>query len=286
MPSLKALRKRIGTVRSTQKITKAMKMVAAAKLRRAQEAAERARPYAEKVVEMFGAVVADLEGVAHPLLARRDEACVELVVVTSDRGLCGGYNANLLRRADAFARERPGRQIVVTAVGRKAAEFFRRRGVTLVGEQTEVMNRAVIDSARTVAEGITRRFAVGETDAVYLLYNRFRSAVSQVPTVTPLLPVARAETVGGEERSEYIFEPARPELLEQLLPRYVETLLMQALLESIASEHGARMTAMENATNNASDMIGRLTLSMNRARQATITTELMEIVSGAEALKG
>jgi F-type H+-transporting ATPase subunit gamma len=286
MPSLKALRKRIATVRSTQKITKAMKMVAAAKLRRAQEAAERARPYAEKLVEMFGAIVADLEGAAHPLLARRDEQRIELIVVTSDRGLCGGYNANLLRRAEAFAGERPGRQIVVTAVGRKALEFFRRRAIALAGEHTDVISRAVVETARAVAREASDRFAEGKTDAVYLLYSRFRSAVSQVPTVTPLLPVARPADDASVRPTEYIFEPPRPELLGALLPRYVETLIMQALLESIASEHGARMTAMENATNNASDMIDRLTLSMNRARQATITTELMEIVSGAEALKG
>jgi F-type H+-transporting ATPase subunit gamma len=284
MPSLKALRKRIATVRSTQKITKAMKMVAAAKLRRAQEAAERARPYSAKIVEMFGAIVADLEGAAHPLLARRDETRAELVIVTSDRGLCGGYNANLLRRAEAFVRERPGTKVVITAVGKKAIEFLRRRSYTLVGEQVDVMNRPPIDAARAIAAGVTQRFAEGETDAVYLLYSRFRSAVSQIPTVTPLLPVARPETTGPA--TEYIFEPARPELLAALLPRYIETLLMQALLESVASEHGARMSAMENATNNASDMIDRLTLSMNRARQAAITTELMEIVSGAEALKG
>jgi F-type H+-transporting ATPase subunit gamma len=287
MPSLKALRKRIATVRSTQKITKAMKMVAAAKLRRAQDAAERARPYSEKVGEIFSAVVSDLEGAAHPLLARRDEQRIELVVVTSDRGLCGGYNSNLLRKAEAFIRERPGKQVVVTTVGRKALEFFRRRGAKLAGETTEVMSRPIIESARSIAREVTQRFADDKTDAVYLLYSRFRSAASQIPTITPLLPVGRPEaTADGPPPVEYIFEPPRAELLAALLPRYIETLLMQALLESIASEQGARMTAMENATNNASDMMDRLTLSMNRARQATITTELMEIVSGAEALKG
>src|SRR5262245_34129961 len=155
MPSLKALRKRRATVISTQKITKAMKMVSAAKLRRAQDAAERARPYSEKLAEMFAAVVADLAGVEHPLLARRDENRIELVVVTSDRGLCGGYNANLLRRAEAFIRERPGKQVVVTAVGRKSVEFVRRRAIALAGERTEVMNHPVIESARAIAEHVT-----------------------------------------------------------------------------------------------------------------------------------
>jgi F-type H+-transporting ATPase subunit gamma len=285
MPSLKALRKRIATVRSTQQITKAMKMVAAAKLRRAQEAAERARPYADKLVEMFAAVVADLEESAHPLLARRDEQRIELVVVTSDRGLCGGYNSNIIRKAEAFVREHPGKQIVVTVVGKKALESYRRRGGKLVGEVVDIMSRPAIDSARAIAQGVTDRFANGETDAVYLIYNRFRSAISQIPTVRPLLPVALPESTKAQP-VEYIYEPKRPELLAAALPRYIETLLMQALLEAIASEQGARMTAMENATTNASEMIGRLTLSMNRARQAAITTELMEIVSGAEALKG
>ncbi len=286
MPSLKALRKRIATVRSTQKITKAMKMVSAAKLRRAQEAAERARPYAEKLTEMFGAVVADIEEGTHPLLARREESRIELVVVTSDRGLCGGFNANLLRKAEQFVRQHSGRRIVLTPVGRKALEFFRRRGATLAGERTNVLASPVIESARALAVGVTKRFADEETDAVYLLYSRFRSVVSQLPTVTQLLPVVRPDGDAAVTPTDYIFEPERPELLAALLPRYIETLLMQALLESIASEHGARMTAMENATNNASEMINRLTLSMNRARQASITTELMEIVSGAEALKG
>ena len=261
-------------------------MVSAAKLRRAQEAAERARPYADKLVDMFGAVVADLEENAHPLLARRDEQRIELVVVTSDRGLCGGYNSNMIRKAEAFVREHPGKQFVITVVGKKALESYRRRGGKLVGEVIDIMSRPAIDSARAIAQGVTERFANGETDAVYLIYSRFRSAISQIPTVRPLLPVALPESTATAQPVEYIYEPKRPELLAALLPRYIETLLMQALLESIASEHGARMTAMENATTNASEMIGRLTLSMNRARQAAITTELMEIVSGAEALKG
>jgi len=286
MPSLKALRKRIATVRSTQKITKAMKMVAAAKLRRAQEAAEAARPYSEKLAELFAAVAAELEDVEHPLLARRDEERIELIVVTSDRGLCGGYNANLLRKGEAFVRERPGKQIVATAVGRKALESFRRRGMTMVGERTDVMNHPLMESAHALAEAAAARFAEGKTDAVYLVYSRFRSAVSQIPTITQLLPVVLPEVADPTRRVEYIFEPKRPELLAALLPRYIETLIKQALLESIASEHGARMSAMENATNNASDMIGKLTLLYNRTRQAVITKELMEIVSGAEAQKG
>jgi F-type H+-transporting ATPase subunit gamma len=284
MPSLKALRKRIATVRSTQQITKAMKMVAAARLRRAQEAAERARPYAEKLTELFAAVTAGVEAEAHPLLARREERRIDLLVLSSDRGLCGGYNSNLLRHAEKFMRERHATAHAITAVGRKGLEYFKRRGGSVVSQRLGILTTPAAAMAADVAAELTRRFVGEESDAVYLVYNRFRSAISQVPTVTPLLPVDLP--TGGAPTVDYIFEPERPALLALLLPRYVEALITQALLEAIASEHGARMTAMENATNNATDMIDRLTLSMNRARQATITKELMEIVGGAEALKG
>jgi F-type H+-transporting ATPase subunit gamma len=284
MPSLKDLRKRIASVRSTQKITKAMKMVAAARLRRAQEAAERARPYAAKLTEMFSAVVAGLSEEAHPLLARREERRIDFVVLTSDRGLCGGYNANLLRQAEAFRREHGEQELRLILVGRKGLDYYRRRAVTPLLERTGVLNSPVTEVAGALAERVTQRFAAGETDVVYLLYSRFQSAITQVPTLVRLLPV----DAPAEETTpvEYIFEPPRPELLGRLLPRYVETRLLQALLEAIASEFGAKMTAMDNATRNAAEMIDRLTVSMNRARQAAITTELMEIVSGAEALKG
>ncbi len=283
MPSLKALRKRIATVRSTQQITKAMKMVAAAKLRRAQEAAERARPYAGKLTEMFTAVAAGVEPDAHPLLARRPERRVDLLVLTSDRGLCGGYNTNLLRFATAFARERSA-EIALAVVGRKGVEHYRRRAGRVVVQKLGILTTPAPAMAAELAAELTRRFVDEQTDAVYLIYTRFRSAISQVPSAVPLLPVA---TPGeGPPAVDYIFEPERGALLARLLPRYVEALLTQALLEAVASEHGARMTAMDSATRNAGDMIDRLTLSMNRARQATITKELMEIVSGAEALKG
>jgi F-type H+-transporting ATPase subunit gamma len=286
MPSLKALRKRIGTVRSTQQITKAMKMVSAAKLRRAQEAAERARPYATKLMEMFTALTAGLESEAHPLLARRPESRVDLLVLTSDRGLCGGYNANLLRFAETFVRERPGVESAVVAVGRKGAEYYRRRSARVIAQRVGILTTPAPTLAAELAAEITRRFVAEETDAVYLVYSRFRSAISQNPTAVRLLPVETPEAQADMPQVDYIFEPERPELLALLLPRYIEALITQALLEAVASEHGARMTAMDNATRNASDMMAALTLSMNRARQATITKELMEIVSGAEALKG
>lgn len=284
MPSLKDLRKRIGSVRSTQQITKAMKVVAAAQLRRAQEAAERARPYAAKLTEMFAAVVGGLTEEAHPLLARREENRIDLIVLTSDRGLCGGFNANLLRQSEAFQREHGERTTRLMLVGRKGLDHYRRQRVEPLFERTGVLKVPALEVARALAEHVTARFAADESDAVYLVYSRFQSAITQVPTVVRLLPVdAPAEHASSVD---YIFEPPRPELLAKLLPRYIETRLLQALLESIASEFGARMTAMDNATRNASEMIDRLTLSMNRARQSAITTELMEIVSGAEALKG
>jgi F-type H+-transporting ATPase subunit gamma len=283
VPSLKALRKRISTVRSTQQITKAMKMVSAAKLRRAQEAAERARPYASKMREMFAAVAADVEPETHPLLARRPERRIDVLVLSSDRGLCGGYNANLFRFAGHFVREHAAEASIVV-VGRKGLEFYRRRQANVVMHRLGILTTPPATMAAELAAEVTRRFAGEETDAVYLVYSRFKSAISQIPTVVQLLPVAAP--AADAPPADYIFEPERPALLARLLPRYVEALLTEALLEAIASEHGARMSAMDSATRNATEMIDRLTLSMNRARQATITKELMEIVSGAEALKG
>jgi len=287
MPSLKDLRKRIGTVTSTQQITKAMKMVSAARLRRAQEAAERARPYAAKLTELFAAVAADVEPEAHPLLARREERRVDALVLTSDRGLCGGYNSNLLRFAERFLRERHTAALALTVVGRKGLEHLKRRGAPVVGQRLGILTTPAATMAADLAAELTRRFVAEESDAVFLVYNRFRSAISQVPTVTQLLPVnLPAGDAADAPAVDFIFEPERPALLARLLPRYVEALITQALLEAVASEHGARMTAMENATKNATEMINSLTLSMNRARQAAITKELMEIVGGAEALKG
>jgi len=284
MPSLKTLRKRIATVRSTQQITKAMKMVAAAKLRRAQEAAERARPYTDKLAEMFAAVAAGVEPDTHPLLARRDERRVDLLVVSSDRGLCGGYNATLFRHAAGWLRQRTAQELAFVLVGRKGLEYYRRRGMRIVAQQLGILTTPPATMAAALVSELAARFERQETDAVFLVYNRFRSAISQTPSVVPLLPVAPPAV--DRPPADYIFEPPRPELLARLLPRYLEALVTQALLEAIASEHAARMTAMDNATTNASDMIDALTLSMNRARQATITKELMEVVGGAEALKG
>jgi len=260
-----------------------MRMVAAAKLRRAQEAAERARPYSQKLTELFTAVVAEVGQEAHPLLARREEKRVDIVLLTSDRGLCGGYNTNAVRTAEGFLRERTVEANLIL-IGKRGAEYFRRRTVPILDRYVGMPAGGASEIAEKVAATATSRFASQDTDAVYLAYNQFRSAISQVPTIVPLLPVPLPTTAGADV--EYIFEPERPELLARLLPAYVRALITQAILEAAASEQGARMTAMENATNNATDMIGSLTLLMNRTRQAAITRELMEIVSGAEALKG
>jgi len=286
MATLKAIRKRISSIRNTQQITKAMKMVSAAKLRRAQEAAMAARPYADKMVELLHNVAARVSREAHPLLRAREEKKIHLLLFTSDRGLCGGYNANLIRAADAFIRrEGAGKEINLVLVGRKGVDHFRRRRATIADRYINILATPAEELAAAVAEKAIERFVNGETDAVYIVYSRFRSALSQVPTVEKLLPVALPETESTEQLTEYLYEPSVEAILASLLPKVAEVAIFRALLEATASEHGARMTAMDSATNNASKMMGTLTLQMNRARQASITRELMEIVGTAEALK-
>ena len=286
MASLKTIRKRIASVKSTQQITKAMKMVAAAKLRRAQEAAQASRPYAEKLAELLQSVAARAGEIEHALLATREAPrVIDVILVTSDRGLCGGYNSNLIRRAEQFIRGQVGVTVRLTVIGNKAMMHFRRRPVGIAEEHTHLPGGPDHALAAQLASRVARDFADGTTDAVYLIYSQFRSALSQVPTVEQVLPVLRPANDEGP-LVDYIYEPDPLTLLDRLLRQYIVTIIDRSFLESIASEHAARMTAMESATSNASEMIERLTLAMNRARQAAITTELMEIVSGAEALKG
>jgi len=286
MATLKAIRKRISSIRNTQQITKAMKMVSAAKLRRAQEAAMAARPYADKMVELLHNVAARVSREAHPLLKAREEKKIHLVLFTSDRGLCGGYNANLIRAAEAFIRrEGAGKEINLVLVGRKGVDYFRRRRATIVDRHINILATPAEELAAAVTEMAIERFVNGETDAVYIIYSRFRSALSQVPTLEKLLPVTLPETESTEQLTEYLYEPSVEAILASLLPQVAEVAIFRALLEATASEHGARMTAMDSATSNASKMMGTLTLQMNRARQASITRELMEIVGTAEALK-
>ena len=286
MATLKVIRKRISSIRNTQQITKAMKMVSAAKLRRAQEAAVEARPYAEKMTELLANVAARVSPEAHPLLQTREEKKIHLLLFTSDRGLCGGYNANLIRAAEAFMRrEGVGKEINLVLIGRKGADYFRRRRATISDRHVNILATPAEQLSGAVAEKAIDRFVKGESDAVYLLYSRFRSALSQVPTLEKLLPVALGQTEKPEQLTEYLYEPGIEALLASLLPKVTAVALFRAMLEATASEHGARMTAMDSATSNASKMMGSLTLQMNRARQASITRELMEIVGTAEALK-
>jgi F-type H+-transporting ATPase subunit gamma len=286
MASLKAIRRRISSVRSTQQITKAMKMVAAAKLRRAQEAAVAARPYAAKLEGMVANLAARTEEGVHPLLRTPETSARSLViVVSSDRGLCGGYNANLGRLTETFLREHGGTPHLV-AVGRKAGDFLRRRGATPAERHAMPPAATASGVARSLARQAEQLFTAGEVDSVHLIYSAFRSAISQVPTTERLLPFEReALRERDDTGTDYLFEPSPDEIIGYLLPRLLEVRILHGLLEAGASEQGARMSAMDSATRNASEMIGRLTLEMNRARQAAITKELMEIVGGAEALK-
>lgn len=301
MAALKDLRKRIDSVKATQKITSAMKMVAASKLRRAQEAAESARPYADRMARMVGSLARSATGENAPALLRgtgRDRAHL-IVVATSDRGLCGAFNSSIVRaaRARIDALEREGREVELLIVGRKGRDQLRRgHGDRILETIEEVGGRrgVAFADASAIADNLARRFAAGEFDVCTLLYNRFRSAVAQVVTPIQLIPLPR-ETVpeDGADASQddndnsgaiHEFEPDEEAILADLLPRNMAVQIFRALLENAASEQGARMMAMDNATRNAGDMIGRLTLTYNRSRQAAITRELIEIVSGAEAL--
>jgi F-type H+-transporting ATPase subunit gamma len=289
MPSLKAVRLRIASVKSTQKITSAMKMVAAAKLRRSQDAIIAARPYAKTMADITAEVAARAGAEAHPLLERRGGKRIALLVITSDRGLCGGFNSNLCRTAQRYADEKTTAGALdecrFEVVGRKGRDYFRRRKLNITRDFPGAAADSTVARSKELASVATEEFLKGTVDEVWLVYNQFRSVISQKPVVEPLLPVAQAAS-SGDASSEFLFEPGKGEILDYILPMYIETQIHRALLESIASEFGARMTAMENATKSAREMIDRLTLQYNRARQASITKELMEIVGGAEALKG
>jgi len=289
MANLRAIRKRIGSVKSTQQITRAMKMVSAAKLRRAQDGINAARPYARKMREVVSAVAGRAGADAHPLLTAREAKKLALLVVTSDRGLCGSFNSGLTRSVYRFLNEHRGEYegITLFVVGRKGRDFFRRREIPIRKEYLGVLGSVSRQHAETIAGDLVGGFLDGEFDEVQIAFNEFRSAISQIVRFEKMFPIAlesSGETAGDEV--DYLYEPSREEILATLLPKYVQTTILRVLLESVAGEHGARMTAMDSATNNSVDMIARLTLQMNRARQATITTELTEIVSGAEALKG
>jgi len=286
MPSLIDIRRRIRSVKNMQQITKAMKMVSAAKLRRAQERAIASRPYArimQRMLSNIAAASAGSEDVAElPLLQVRDEKRVQLIVVSSDTGLAGAFNSNLLRNAQKFADEHRGADLRVETIGRKGRDYFRKRGYKLSGEYIGIVEKPKIEQAREIAGKMIDSYGKAEVDAVYLAVNEFKNVMAPSLVLKKILPVELPE--GGGEQIDYIWEQSPKELLSDLLPRYVEMSIYRAMLESLSAYHAARMAAMDAASSNAGDVIQTLTLNLNRVRQASITREIIEIVSGAAAL--
>ena len=289
MPSLKDIKKRSGTVKNTSQITKARKMVSAAKLRKAQEAVVAARPYADKVQDVVSNLALREDADAHALLGKRGKNRALVVLMTSDRGLCGGFNSNITKAADKFIRENgEGYEAVdLMIIGRKGKELLRRKlGDKIVKVHENITGSINYATAQLLGQEVVDGFNAETYDAVFLMYNAFQSAMTQIITIDQLLPVLPAELDEGTQVTDYLYEPTQGEVLDQLLPKYVEVKIFRGLLESVASEHGARMSAMDSASKNASEMIDKLTLQYNRARQAAITKELMEIISGSESIKG
>ena len=295
MPNLLDIRRRIKSVKNTQQITKAMKMVSAAKLRRAQDRVVTARPFANKMAEVLGELAKRTdEDFHHPLLDLRGDQRYLLVLITADKGLCGAFNTNLTKAAQAFMRDNSDKTIEIMAIGRKGRDFFRNRHAVIAGEFIGLTGKGRVEfsEALEVAQSIIKTYTEDEgIDKVFLIYNEFKSVLSQRLVLEQLLPVSRAKQEVPEATSQqpvtlidYIYEQPPEELFSTLLPRLIETQIFRALLESVASEHGARMTAMDSASKNASELIETLTLNMNRVRQAAITNEIIEVVSGAAAL--
>jgi len=289
VPSLKDIRKRIGSVKNTQKITRAMKLVAAAKLRRAQDAIIAARPYARELMTVIGDLAERTDRSAHPLLQERpDGTRAHLIVLTSDRGLAGAFNASICRRVENWLREEAGQygEVSLHMVGRKGNDYFKRRVDFISGYQPAPTPTDALDAGRELANKYAEIYSDNETDKVFVVYNEFKSAVAQDVVFEQLLPIIPTPLPPGAPPTDFKYEPSKDAVLAHILPLYVQVHLYRAFLESVASEFGARMSAMDNATRNASEMIGKLTLQYNRARQAAITKELLEIIGGAEALKG
>ena len=286
---IRQLKRRIRSVQSTQKITRAMEMIAASRILRAQAKVRAARPYAEQIHEVIRGLAVANEVRQHPLLAQRDIQRVAVIVNTSDRGLAGAYNANVLKVAERTMREErdAGRAVDLYVIGKKGAGYFAYRGQRTVRTWEGISDAPTIDAASGIAEQVTQRYAAGELDRVWLVYTDFKSSLTQSPVRMELLPVKPEEFGGGREISpQFVFEPGPAQLLERLIPRYVDAKVFHGLLESSASEHAARQRAMKSATDNAKEVAGSLSRVMNQARQEQITTEISEIVGGAEALSG
>jgi len=286
MSKLKAIRKRIGSVRNTAKITKAMKMVAASRLRKAQNAIETLRPYAYRTRDIISQLAARADFSDHPLLEQREPKKVELLILTSDRGLCGGFNSNINRTADRYIRdnERGHESIGLDIVGRKGVEYFKRRNVQVNMVFKEILTDPSQEKASEIAEHAIRRFTEEGLDALYVVYNEFKSAMTQKVVIEQLLPIVPAPIDEGKFLPDFIYEPGKREIMDSVIPGHITVQILRMLLESVASEMGARMSAMDSATKNAGELISKLTMQYNRARQAAITKELIEIISGMEAL--
>jgi F-type H+-transporting ATPase subunit gamma len=285
MATIREIRTRIKTVKNIEKITQAMKLVAAARLNRAQARVQAARPYAEMMQQVMQSLSRAAKDVSHPLLEVREERNIAVIVLTSDRGLAGSYNTNIIRKAMELLRPRDPATVRLVLLGRKGISSFRRQPYQVVLQSGLNASDVNFSDVEPVVDVVRQLFESSEVDAVYVVYSRFVNAVSQVPTILPLLPLKPPTEEASGVNPEILFEPAAEQLLARLLPRYVNTQLYRALVEAVASEHGARMTSMSAATQNAGEMIDSLTLSMNRARQAAITKEIAEIVGGAEAQK-
>ena len=284
MASLRIIRRRIASVKNTQKITRAMKMVSAAKLRRSQDQMMAARPYAYKIAEVIARLAQRSVPENHPLLAPRSEDKLQIVVITSDKGLCGSFNGNVIRQATFFPGEHPNSQVSLTLIGKKGRDFFRRRNVSIRREYIDFFRDISYSAVADIGKEFIKDYLEGEADRIYLIFNEFKSTMQQSVVIQPLLPIG-PNIPGKEDFTDYIYEPSADQVIDDLLNKYVEVRIYHALLESLAGEHAARMTAMDSATKNAEEMIDQLTLTFNKARQAAITTELIEVVSGADALQ-
>ncbi len=288
MPSLLDLRRRIRAVKSTQQITKAMKMIAASRLRKAQDHILNARPYAQQMLRVLNSVASRVDPSTHPLLTQREHtpgSVALLFVITADRGLCGSFNTNVIKGASQFVAADPGREVALGLIGRKGRDFFRRRGFDVRYEHVNVFQRLGFPDAQAMSQSAVEEFTNGRASGVYLVYNEFKSVMNQRVVVERLLPVPRLEIQPeAPPLLDYLYEPEPGKIFDDLMPRHVETQVYRALLESAAAEHAARMTAMDAATKNSAEMIDQLTLYMNKVRQASITREIIEVVSGAEAL--
>lgn len=282
---MRDIKRQIKSVQNTKQITKAMEMVAAAKLRRSQEAAQAARPYAEKIKEVVSSIASGTKGIKNPILISREIKKTGYLVITSDRGLAGGYNSNLLRKLMQTIREnhKSSNEYVLMVVGRKGRDFFKKRNMPVLDEVTGLSDAPRFADIKELASRAVSNYTTGAYDELYIVYNKFHNAISQEPVLNRLLPLEVTGSAKSAVGANYEYEPSPEEVLDVLLPKYAETLIFSALLEGKASEFGAKMTAMGNATRNATDMISRLTLVYNRARQAAITQEISEIVAGASA---